>query len=124
MTGTWIALLCSFQLIVPAQAQEPQEPVPQQVSKLTKGDFVEVTLRNGGKLRGHLISAGETSFALKESKRTVLSKNPAPANVSYDDVQSVRKRMSPLAKKLLTSVVVGGALVVVIAITASKVGGV
>jgi hypothetical protein len=94
------ATICMALLAAPASTQAAAPTVREQVAQIPPGKKVEVRLQGGKKLEGPLVSAAESSFTVQVDKN--------PMSVSYQDVQSVkRKGMSGLKKGLIIGGIIG-----------------
>ena len=89
--------------------------VRSQVQKLGTGAKVTVKMKDGTKLRGSV------SQILDDSFDVTLGKAAQSSIISYRDVESVKRRGWTNSAKILTGVLIGGgAIVVVVAVLASK----
>lgn len=89
--------------------------VRSQVEKLGTGAKVTVIMKDGTKLRGSI------SQILDDSFDVTLGKAAQSSIISYRDVESVKRRGWTSSAKVLTGILVGGgAIVVVVAVLASK----
>lgn len=89
--------------------------VRSQVEKLGTGAKVSIKMKDGTKLRGSI------SQILDDSFDVTLGKAAQSSIISYRDVERVKRRGWTNSAKILTGVLVGGgAIVVVVAVLASK----
>ena len=89
--------------------------VRSQVEKLGTGAKVSIKMKDGTKLRGSI------SQILDDSFDVTLGKAAQSSIISYRDVESVKRRGWTNSAKILTGVLIGGgAIVVVVAVLASK----
>jgi len=115
-----VAVLLGLLLIIPAtgSAWAAQTDLTPAEVKQRVQDFsgtqtrVEVKLKDGTKLRGIIVEAGEESFVLREQK------SDATRTIAYGDTAAVRK--NEISKAVIFAIV--GATVAAVAIVAAIVG--
>jgi hypothetical protein len=103
-----IVVLSTEQLIA---AQSTSDPVAkQEIATLPSNSLVEVTVRGGGTLRGHIVRRTETDFSLQRERRG------GTQNIAYDQVLSVSQVKGGHSHKkwIIIGVVVGAVAVVAI----------
>ena len=105
------AVLCAVLTMeqVSAQQPAPDSGVKQQIAALSSRALVDVSMRAGGTLRGHIVSRSDADFVLKQEKGD-------RQTISYDQVLSVSQVRSGVRHTLLITAVVVGVAVVVVAI--------
>ncbi|MFM2124872.1 MAG: hypothetical protein RL328_1323 [Acidobacteriota bacterium] len=85
---------------------------------------LEIKLRDGKKLNGKLVSAGEAVFELRPPKGRLGSRRPAIVAIPYSDVQTVKRhRLSPTEVGLIASAVTVAGVMIIVAVVVSKAEG-
>jgi hypothetical protein len=101
--------------LLPAQQAQADSPIKQEIAALPSSSLVEVSVRGGGILRGHIARRTETDFSLRPEKGS------GTQTIAYDQVLSVSQvKVGHSHKKWIIIGVVAGAIVVV-AIIAAKI---
>src|SRR5690242_18312365 len=66
-----------------AQQPEPDSPIRQEIASLPTKALVEVSMREGGVLRGQIVNRADADFTLRKEK------GGAVQTIAYDQVRSV-----------------------------------
>ena len=105
-----IALLTRDQIA--AQQPAADNAVKQEIAALPSNSLVEVRVQGGSTLRGHIVSRGESDFALKREK------GAGTQTIAYNQVLSVSQVKSGHSHKkwIILGVVVGAVVVVVVVV--------
>lgn len=105
-----IALLITDQL--PAQQPEANASVKQEIAALPSTSLIEIRMQGGDRLRGHIVSCGESDFALEREK------GAGTQTIAYDQVLSVSQVNSGHSHKkwIIIGVVIAAVAVVAIVI--------
>ena len=102
-----LAVLLSIVLgIQQVSAQTTQDSVKQEVAAIPSKALVEVSMRSGGILRGHIVSRADTDFTVRQEK------GGSTQTIAYDQVLSVSQIKSGHSHKWIIIGVVLGAVVV------------
>ncbi len=107
-----IALLVADQ--VPAQLSPANTSVKQEIAGLPSTSLVEVRMQRGNRLRGHIVSRGESDFTLQPEKRG------GTQTIAYDQVLSISHAKTGHSHKkwIIIGIVVGAVVVAVVVIVA------
>ena len=115
--------LCVLLIAEPASSQPAPSSTREQISVMAVNSNLEVKLRDGKKLKGKLVSAGEMGFELRPPKGGFSRRAADIVTIPYSDVQSVKRhRMSPGEFDLLVTVIIVAGIIVATAVVASAVG--
>jgi hypothetical protein len=107
-----LAVLATDQLI--AQQPAADSSIRQEIARLPSTSLVEVDLKNGRRLRGHIVRRTDADFSLERDKGN------RRQSIAYDQVASVAQvRHGHSHKKwIILGVAVGAVVVVVVIIVA------
>ncbi|MGI8961977.1 MAG: hypothetical protein ACR2IV_19900 [Bryobacteraceae bacterium] len=95
--------------LLPAQQPATEPSTKQEIAALPSSSLVEVSVRGGGILRGHIVNRTDTNFSLRREK------GAGTQTIAYDQVLSASQvRGGHSHKKVIIWVVVAVAVTVVV----------
>jgi hypothetical protein len=101
--------------LLPAQQPQADSPIKQEIAALPSTSLVEVSVRGGGILRGHIGTRTESDFSLKREK------GAGTQTIAYDQVLSVSQVKGRHSHKKWIIIGVVAGVIVVVAIIAAKI---
>ena len=105
-----LAVLLSTMLAIPqVSAQTTQDSVKQEVAAIPSKALVDISMRAGGILRGHIVSRADADFTLRQEK------GGTTQTIAYDQVLSISQVKTGHSHKkwIIIGVVIVGAVVIV-----------
>jgi hypothetical protein len=101
--------------LLPAQQPQADLPIKQEIAALPSSSLVEVSVRGGDILRGHIATRTESDFSLKREK------GAGTQTIAYDQVLSVSQVKARHSHKKWIIIGVTAGAILVIAIIAAKI---